>query len=217
MSQGGENYGVLTRTCVLAHHPQPSPAENVAQPEQGLWYLFDAGLALPEFVVEFAVVPPPSSVVVLPAMVAPAMARDPKLARRKPAPVLGGAVLLELANAMSFDAITVVELPGCEVASVKGVGGLSALKRLVLPCNKLEHLGELGNLPALEHLDVSFNSLATLQDLPNLPALTHCNLRGNRLSELDDIQRLATQCRTVAVLDLRTNLFPTVGFVFRSV
>jgi hypothetical protein len=93
--------------------------------------------------------------------------------------------------------------------NIESLGGLSALRELVMPCNCMQSavIGK-GQFQSLQHLDLSFNSVAasSLATFEHLISLETLNLSNNGLAQVP-LELSTLPC--LSNLDLSSNLFAT--------
>ena len=74
--------------------------------------------------------------------------------------------------------LTNVDLRGCNVTSLKGLGRSKSIKKLCLLSNKIENIGELAQLAQIEELQLGHNPISDITPISQLKDLRMLHLGG---------------------------------------
>ncbi|GFH31828.1 uncharacterized protein HaLaN_30945, partial [Haematococcus lacustris] len=101
--------------------------------------------------------------------------------------------------------LTYLNLHGCGLRKLEGLGLMPCLKTLCLSYNELVRLEGLSELTGLEHLDVAHNSLKKVDGLKGLGRLQLLDMSSNQVAKLEEVYGLKKYVPQLTSLDMTNN------------
>ena len=109
------------------------------------------------------------------------------------------------ATGMPAATLSRLNLHGCGVSRVDGLGGCRNLRALDLSFNRLTKIEGLETLAKLERLDLGFNAIKRIEGLSGLESLLELDINDNALFRLEDLNAVKRHAPNLTSLNLRAN------------
>ncbi|XP_068615227.1 leucine-rich repeat-containing protein 9-like [Brachionichthys hirsutus] len=190
-------------------------------PPRRRWFVFDHELVLPEYIIFFEYITGSREQPLLQNGLSksddsPSDAIDREMEVLNMEPVVkpqpksfsfDDKIGLHAAQANVLSQISVLNLHGNSLSTMKAISHLTALRHLTISFNKFTCLDDISHMPNLEFLDASFNQLTTLEGLRALGQLKQLDVCWNQLTNARD-ESLVLRKHTPALLKLNARYNP---------
>ncbi|KAG9481289.1 hypothetical protein GDO78_010496 [Eleutherodactylus coqui] len=186
---------------------------------RGDWFVFDADLVLPEYIVEYEYITQGvSNMTCSPSSITAGefsneikldedlIAMEPVIKPRPKIIALDERTILSIAKANMYSQITILNLHGNSLSKLKEISKLHGLHKLIISFNEFTSLEDVSCLPNLEYLDASHNHLISLEGFKGLGKLKHLDLSWNELTKtMDEINVLRRHAAHLLTLNVTHN------------
>ncbi|XP_066464313.1 leucine-rich repeat-containing protein 9 [Eleutherodactylus coqui] len=183
------------------------------------WFVFDADLVLPEYIVEYEYITQGvSNMTCSPSSITAGefsneikldedlIAMEPVIKPRPKIIALDERTILSIAKANMYSQITILNLHGNSLSKLKEISKLHGLHKLIISFNEFTSLEDVSCLPNLEYLDASHNHLISLEGFKGLGKLKHLDLSWNELTKtMDEINVLRRHAAHLLTLNVAHN------------